>query len=81
MITGDIEISGGPKVRMYLPGGPEGTPLPLVLFSHGGGWFAGNLDTEDRTCRMVSPAVPALVLSVDYRCGFYVPLKDMVDDL
>ena len=64
-----------------MPGGSEGTTLPMIIFAHGGGWFAGNLETEDRTCRIICSNVPAWVISVDYRCNFDVPLKDMVDDL
>ena len=74
-----MEIPNGPKVRVYRPGGHDG-PLPLILFCHGGGWFAGNLNTEDRTCRMVCSMLPAWVVSVDYRCDFDVPLVDQVDD-
>ena len=52
----------------------------MILFAHGGGWYAGNLDTEDRTCRMICSSVPAWVVSVDYRCHFDVPLEHEVDD-
>ena len=81
MAVGDMEVSGGPKIRLYLPGSIEATHLPMILFAHGGGWFAGDLETEDRTCRIVCAGVPAVVASVEYRCDFHVPLGDMVDDL
>jgi versiconal hemiacetal acetate esterase len=74
-------VPDGPMVRVYKPEGFEGTPLPSVVFAHGGGWFAGSIDSEDRSCRIVCSNVPAFVVSVDYRCNFDVPLKDMVDDL
>jgi versiconal hemiacetal acetate esterase len=77
----NLEVPNGPKVRVYKPTGHEGTALPMIVFVHGGGWFAGNLDTEDRTCRIICHGVPAWVVSVEYRCNFDVPLKDMVDDL
>ncbi|KAK3715701.1 hypothetical protein LTR37_006926 [Vermiconidia calcicola] len=78
---GDSEVPNGPKVRLYTPTGSQEPHLPIVVFAHGGGWYAGNLDTEDRTCRMVSSMVPACVVSVEYRCDFDVALEDMVDDL
>lgn len=74
-----MQVPDGPMVRVYKPTGHEG-PLPLVLFIHGGGWFAGNLDTEDRTCRMVCSMLPAWIVSVDYRCDVDVPLEYEVDD-
>lgn len=79
----DHTIGDDLKVRIYKPEAPgqDGTELPLLLFAHGGGWFAGNLDTEDRTCRIVASMVPAIVVSVDYRCNYDVPLSDMVDDM
>ena len=77
---GDIEVPNGLKVRTYKPTVSRDSPLPLIFFCHGGGWFAGNLDTEDRTCRIVCSTVRAWVVSVDYRCGFTVPLEHMVDD-
>ena len=52
----------------------------MIIFCHGGGWFAGNLDTEDRTCRMACGNVPAWVVSVDYRCNLDVKMEDEVDD-
>ena len=80
--TEDFEIPNGPTVRVYRPTiGEPNAPLPLILFAHGGGWFAGNLDTEDRSCRIVCSKARAWVVSVDYRCNFDVPLSRMVDDL
>lgn len=42
--------------------------------------FAGNLETEDRTCALVCGSVPAWVVSVEYACNFDVPLEKQVDD-
>lgn len=38
----------------------------MVIFYHGGGFIAGNLDTEDAQCRHIAAKLPALVVSVDY---------------
>ena len=78
--SGDLEVPNGPKVRAYKPIVEADKPLPMILFIHGGGWFAGNLETEDRTARMVCSGVPAWVISVDYRCNVDVPLEDEVED-
>ncbi len=43
------------------------TPLPVYLHLHGGGYFLGNLDTEDAMSRHTALQTGAAVLSVDYR--------------
>ena len=40
---------------------------PTVVFFHGGGWVAGDLDTHDRQARLLAIETSAVVLSVDYR--------------
>jgi len=56
---------GGPlKARVYRP---ARRPAPTIVYFHGGGWVAGDLDTHDRQARMLAIEVEAVVLSVDYR--------------
>jgi acetyl esterase/lipase len=38
-----------------------------ILFMHGGGWVAGDLDTHDGVCRRLADASGCQVLAVDYR--------------
>src|SRR5262249_45602885 len=38
-----------------------------VLFFHGGGWVAGDLETHDRQARLLAIETGAVVVSVDYR--------------
>jgi len=57
--------AGELPVRVYTPEG-EGT-FPIVVFFHGGGWVVGTLDSYDPLCRALAAAVPAVVVSVDYR--------------
>jgi acetyl esterase len=52
-------------VRVYTPQGEA--PFPIVVFFHGGGWVVGTLDSYDPLCRALAAAVPAVVVSVDYR--------------
>ena len=50
--------------RVYRTGA---TPSPTVVFFHGGGWVAGDLDTHDRQARYLAIETGAVVISVDYR--------------
>jgi acetyl esterase/lipase len=54
-------------VRVYRPHGARSGPLPLVVNFHGGGWTIGSLDMADWLCSNVAVALPAVVVSVDYR--------------
>ena len=40
---------------------------PTVVFYHGGGWVAGDLETHDRQARLLVIETGAVVISVDYR--------------
>jgi len=58
---------GPMPIRIYTPEGSG--PFPVVMYFHGGGWVAGDLDTEDNICRMVCGASRCVVVSVEYRLG------------
>ncbi|HLZ00793.1 MAG TPA: alpha/beta hydrolase [Bradyrhizobium sp.] len=63
----DIKLKGvaGPlNARLYRSGGGKS---PTVLFFHGGGWVAGDLETHDRQARWLAIETGAVVISVDYR--------------
>ena len=40
---------------------------PTVVFFHGGGWVAGDIETHDRQARRLAIETGAVVVSVDYR--------------
>src|SRR6202171_2775591 len=40
---------------------------PTVIFFHGGGWVAGDLETHDTHARLLAIETGAVVISVDYR--------------
>jgi acetyl esterase len=65
-------------VRLYRPKGDG--PFPLLVFLHGGGWVAGNLETHDNVCRYLCNRTPCCVVAVDYRLApehkFPAPLDD-----
>lgn len=57
---------GGPVVvRIYTPAGSG--PFPVIVYFHGGGWVIANLDTYDASCRGLTNAAGAIVVSVAYR--------------
>jgi acetyl esterase len=65
--TQDIAVQGaaGPlAARVYRVS--EAT-APTVVFFHGGGWVAGDLETHDRQARYLAVETGAVVVSVDYR--------------
>ena len=70
--------AGEIPVRIYTPEGQG--PLPVLVFFHGGGWVVGNLETHDDICRVLARAVPALVVSVDYRLAPEHPFPAGVED-
>ncbi len=57
--------AGEIPVRIYTP--DVGTPLPVLVWFHGGGWVLGSLDGTDHVCRELANAAGCIVVSVDYR--------------
>jgi acetyl esterase len=63
----DIEVKGAAgklAARVYRLSDKQS---PTVVFFHGGGWVAGDLDTHDRQARLLAIETGAVVVSVDYR--------------
>ncbi len=63
----DTQVKGaaGPlAVRVYRVSDEKS---PTVVFFHGGGWVAGDLETHDRQARLLAIETGAAVVSVDYR--------------
>jgi acetyl esterase len=79
-----LEIPSEPApipARLYVPGGlPGGTPAPLLVYFHGGGWVIGDLDTHDGLCRFLAAAAGTTVLSIDYRLAPEHPFPAAVED-
>ena len=57
--------AGPIPVRLYADS--TGTPLPMLLYLHGGGFVVGDLESHDDVCRRLARAAGCLVISVDYR--------------
>jgi acetyl esterase len=67
MSAEDIKVKGAAgflAARMYRNSTGKS---PTVVFFHGGGWVAGDLETHDRQARLLAIETAAVVISVDYR--------------
>ncbi|MBV9512301.1 MAG: alpha/beta hydrolase, partial [Caulobacteraceae bacterium] len=79
----------GPKgplpLRRYRPANEAEGPGGLIVYFHGGGWVAGDLDTHDRVCRTLAAHSCCQVLAVHYRRPpehpFPAPVEDAVEVL
>ncbi len=66
------------SVRLYRPDGDG--PHPVVVFVHGGGWVVGSTRGYDPLCGFIADAVPAVVVSIDYRLAPEHPAPQAVLD-
>src|SRR3954454_7491050 len=67
MSAEDIKVKGAGgflAARVYRNASDKS---PTVVFFHGGGWVAGDLDTHDRQARWLAIETGAVVISIDYR--------------
>ena len=63
----DTMVAGGAgtiPARLYRNGSGR---APTVVFFHGGGWVAGDLETHDRQARNLAIETGAVIVSVDFR--------------
>ncbi len=76
----DASVPGpaGPlPVRLYAP---AEAPAPGLVFFHGGGLVAGDLDTHDALCRRLAAAAGCRVVAVDYRLAPEHPFPAAQED-
>lgn len=66
-------------IRIYTP--EDGSNFPIIIYSHGGFWISGNLDTHDSVCRKLSKNTKALVISVDYSLAPENPFPSGLNDV
>jgi acetyl esterase len=67
MSAEDIKVKGADGFLAARAYRTSGEKSPTVVFFHGGGWVAGDLDTHDRQARLLAIETGAVVVSVDYR--------------
>ncbi|MBB6250169.1 alpha/beta hydrolase [Nitrospirillum iridis] len=68
--------------RLYVPAtAPQGMTLPVILFVHGGGFSAGDLETHEVLARAIASKASALVVYVDYRLAPEHPFPAGLSDV
>lgn len=68
--TTDYTVQNGETAvpcRLFYPQGRPTGEGPLILFAHGGGWIAGDVETYARVCQTMAHQTGRRVLSIDYR--------------
>jgi len=70
--------AGALPVRIYRP--QVESPLPALVFFHGGGWVIGSLDSHDATCRDLARRVGCAVVSIGYRLAPEHPYPAAAED-
>lgn len=71
--------AGWVPLRVYHPR-PD-TPLPVVVYLHGGGWVTGGIEEADRPCRSLAVAWQCVVVSVGYRLSPEVHAPAALEDV
>jgi acetyl esterase len=66
------------RVRVYQP---DGASLPVIVFAHGGVFIMGGLEMHDPVLRRLANAIPAIIVSVDYRLAPGHPFPAAVEDM
>lgn len=77
----DITVPGPAgelPVRIYDPA--PGTPLPLLVYFHGGGWVIGNIEIVDKPCRALANAAQCVVAAAQYRLAPETKFPGPVED-
>ncbi|MQA13595.1 MAG: alpha/beta hydrolase fold domain-containing protein [Pseudonocardiaceae bacterium] len=70
--------AGNLPVRVYDPS--PGTPLPLLVYYHGGGWVIGNIEVVDKPARALANASQCVVAATQYRLSPETKFPGPVED-
>ncbi|ARV63181.1 hypothetical protein BZZ01_22965 [Nostocales cyanobacterium HT-58-2] len=79
----DYKVPSTPAIplRLYRPQGKSNdTPLPVLVYFHGGGFISGGFDTHDRPLRVVANASGCVIASVDYQLAPESPFPAAPED-
>ena len=69
----------GFRVRVYEPNGST-ERTPVAVFTHGGGYCIGDLDSEEEIVRFMADSVPMTFVSVEYRLAPESPWPASLND-
>ena len=67
-------------LRIYRPTSIT-TDLPVMIYSHSGGWCMGGLNTEEFICRLLVIRLRIIIISVAYRLAPEFPYPTGVYDV
>ena len=77
----DIPGRDGPvRVRIFHPAVAAPGPLPILVYSHGGGWVFASVDALDRVTRLIANEAGSIVVSVNFRLAPEHPYPAASDD-
>lgn len=82
------QVASVVDIKIPLPGrhitarvySPAKKTAPTVVYFHGGGWVAGDVETHDRLTRTLTIDLDAHVVSIDYRRPPEAPFPAAFDD-
>ncbi len=67
------------NVRLYHP--DPSKYLPIIIYTHGGGFVSGTLNSFDSPCRYLAKITNRVVLAIDYRLAPENPYPSGLDDV
>ncbi|CAB3751086.1 alpha/beta hydrolase [Paraburkholderia solisilvae] len=79
----DVTIDGHRQnitLRTYRPRARKPTPLPAVLYFHGGGFVGGSIDDAHQPASLLAQRLPAFVVAVGYSLAPAFPFPAAVED-
>lgn len=71
--------AGDVRVRIYTPPS-NGSPRPILVYLHGGGFVVGSLASHDGLCRALASRSEMVVVSADYRLAPEYPFPCGLED-
>ncbi len=77
----DLQVSDGiNRVPARLYHASPGTPLPVLVYLHGGGHMCGSVEVYDPICRQLALATGHAVVSIEYRLAPEFPYPCGLED-